>query len=291
MLRLRHLSTSRHVGWLCCVLIAVAPSRLWAGKSLELLPEKVVVLTFDDSVKSHATVVAPLLKELGFSATFFITEGFEFKTNKTDYMTWEEIRHLHDAGFEIGNHTRDHMGVTKDSLDRLSEQIASVNAACREHGIPQPVSFAYPGNSFEVKALPILKKTGFKFARRGGSPEYSYDEGKGVAYQPGQDHPLLIPTAGDARPGWTLTDFKKALNRGGSGSVVVFQFHGVPDRQHPWVNTPPERFREYMLYLKANGYGVLAMRDLERYVDPENQPGDPLARINQRRREIEASHP
>jgi len=33
--------------------------------------EKVVVLTFDDAVKSHRTFVAPLLKELGFGATFF----------------------------------------------------------------------------------------------------------------------------------------------------------------------------------------------------------------------------
>ena len=42
-----------------------------------LLPERVVVLTFDDSVASHATFVAPMLKEHGFGATFFITEGFE----------------------------------------------------------------------------------------------------------------------------------------------------------------------------------------------------------------------
>jgi peptidoglycan/xylan/chitin deacetylase (PgdA/CDA1 family) len=34
---------------------------------------KVVVLTFDDAVKSHRTFVAPLLKELGFGATFFVT--------------------------------------------------------------------------------------------------------------------------------------------------------------------------------------------------------------------------
>ena len=126
----------------------------WA---LEPLPSKVVVLTFDDSVKSHATVVGPLLKELGFSATFFITEGFDFPTNKQDYMTWEEIRQLHEAGFEIGNHTRDHLGVTEQSLDQLSEQIAAVNAQCKRYGIPQPVSFAYPGNSFHIKALPILR--------------------------------------------------------------------------------------------------------------------------------------
>src|SRR5215472_12834985 len=34
--------------------------------------EKIVVLTFDDAVKTQRTFVAPLLKELGFGATFFI---------------------------------------------------------------------------------------------------------------------------------------------------------------------------------------------------------------------------
>jgi len=55
------------------------------------VPDKLVVLTFDDGAKSHATYVAPLLKKLGFGATFFITEGFDFPTNKAGYMTWEEI--------------------------------------------------------------------------------------------------------------------------------------------------------------------------------------------------------
>src|SRR3954451_15043668 len=74
------------------------------------VPDRLVVLTFDDSVKSHFTVARPVLKRYGFGATFFITEGFHFATDKTDYMTWEEIKALHEDGFEIGNHTRDHMG-------------------------------------------------------------------------------------------------------------------------------------------------------------------------------------
>ena len=57
--------------------------------ALEPIPEKLVVLTFDDSVKSHFTVVRPVLSKYGFGATFFVTEGFDFPTNKSDYMTWE----------------------------------------------------------------------------------------------------------------------------------------------------------------------------------------------------------
>src|SRR5881397_2575263 len=80
-------------------------------QALEPVPNPLVVLTFDDSVASHYSVVRPILKRYGFGATFFITEGFSFRTNKQDYMTWEQIRELHQEGFEIGNHTRDHLGV------------------------------------------------------------------------------------------------------------------------------------------------------------------------------------
>jgi peptidoglycan/xylan/chitin deacetylase (PgdA/CDA1 family) len=54
--------------------------------AVDPVPDKLVVLTFDDSVASHYTVVRPILKRHGFSATFFITEGFGFSTNKKDYI-------------------------------------------------------------------------------------------------------------------------------------------------------------------------------------------------------------
>ncbi len=91
----------------------------------EPVPEKLVILTFDDAVESHHSVVRPLLKRYGFSATFFITEGFSFLSNKKDYLTWEQIAELHRDGFEIGNHTRDHLGVSRESLPRLEEQVTA----------------------------------------------------------------------------------------------------------------------------------------------------------------------
>src|SRR5437764_8291004 len=68
--------------------------------------EKLVVLTFDDAVKSHRTFVAPLLKELGFGATFFVTH--KWMEDRTNSMTWDEIAELQQMGFEIGNHSWTH---------------------------------------------------------------------------------------------------------------------------------------------------------------------------------------
>lgn len=264
-------------------LVCLLPGYVIAGESI---PDKLVVLTFDDSAKSHFTVARPLLKDYGFGATFFITEGFDFKENKKDYMTWEEITQLHRDGFEIGNHTRDHMGISDKKVDRLPEQLKGINDQCAKHGIPQPVTFAWPGNQTSQQAFSVLQKHGIKFARRGGAPEYPYDKGRGFAFEPGKDHALLLPSVGDARPDWSLGDFIRAVQQAKDGKIAILQFHGVPDTAHSWVNSPQAQFEAYMKYLSLNDYKVIALRDLEKYVDHAVMPADPNQIIEDRQRAV-----
>lgn len=255
----------------------------WA---IEPIPDKLVVLTFDDSARSHFTVAGPLLKDYGFGATFFITEGFDFPTNKRDYMTWEEIAQLHCDGFEIGNHTRDHVGIKDANVARLPEQLAGINQQCKAHDIPQPVTFAWPGNSTSPNAFAVLREHGIKFARRGGAPEHPYERGRGFAFEPGQDHPLMVPSAGDARPDWHLGDFIQAVEQARDGRIAILQFHGVPDTAHSWVNSPQEKFESFMKYLSLHNYKVIAMRDLEKYVSPDIVPEDHQAIVKKRQQSV-----
>jgi peptidoglycan/xylan/chitin deacetylase (PgdA/CDA1 family) len=269
--------------------VVIALTLSYAAQAPKPIPEKLVVLTFDDSKASHYTVVRPVLKKYRFGATFFITEGFTFRTNKQDYLTWDQIAELHRDEFEIGNHTRDHMALSQANLPKVKEQIEAINAQCAAHGIPRPVSFAYPGNTIDPGALALIERLGFRFARRGGAPEHPYEQGNGVAYEPGRDHPLLIPSAGDARPFWTVENLKRAASQAGDGRIAVIQFHGAPDVEHPWVHTPSDRFEEYMKYLHDEGFTVIALRDLEKYVDWHLKPSDPWSIIEQRKRDLGAT--
>lgn len=224
---------------------------------------KVAVLTFDDAVKSHRTFVAPLLKELGFRATFFISH--RWMPDAQRFLTWQEVAEIHAMGFEIGNHTWTHanFGVPRDA-GRLAGELALVENELAKVGVPKPVSFAWPGNGFGPEALEILEKSGYRFARRGISPEQTYGTlSVGPAYQADQFDRLLIPTTGDAYPAWTFEHFRKVLAEARPGRAVVLQFHGVPDQAHPWVHTPPEMFRQYMRHLASEGFRTLALRDLD----------------------------
>ena len=246
---------------------------------MQAIPERLIVLTFDDGKKSNATFVAPLLRRHGFGATFFITEGLEF-ADKSRYLDWGEIRGLHDAGFEIGNHHGTHVDVTTQSREEFLRDLEQVEQSCVAHGIDKPVSYGYPGGHHDRAAVEALASKGYRFARRGIYPERP-DHGDGAfgrAYDPAADHPLLIPAAGVNGAAWELADLCAAAALARAGQVAVLTFHGVPDH-HPWCHTDPGLFTRFISYLAANDYTVIALRDLVRYVDPERRPADPYAPI------------
>lgn len=239
--------------------------------------ERVVILTFDDAVKSHRTFVAPFLKELGFNATFFVT--YNWMDDTENFMTWEEIGEIHDMGFEIGNHTWTHrdMGAPSNGR-RLPGELGLVNWKLERVGVPAPVTFAYPGNRFGPEAFQALQEGGYQFARRGMQPETVYGKMEtGPLYDPNIHHPLLIPSTADANPEWDLDYFKSVVDQAEPGKFVVLQFHGVPDIAHPWVHTEQEDFKDFMYYLKEGGFEVIALKEVAAYLpDDYTPPDDPM---------------
>lgn len=243
------------------------------------IPEKLVVLAFDDAPKSHRTFVAPFLRDLGFGATFFVCH--RWMADQENFMTWKEIAEIHQMGFEIGNHSWTHGDFsTPQGAARLAGELALVERQLQQVGVARPASFAWCGDTFGPEAIQALIGRGYRFARRGMEPEIPYGQMRvGPAFDPRRNHPLLIPTTGDAYPDWTLEYFKQVVAHAHDGKIVVLQFHGVPDPVHPWVYTPPENFREYMMYLKENGFRAIAVRDLEQYVNLKKPPDDPLLKV------------
>jgi peptidoglycan/xylan/chitin deacetylase (PgdA/CDA1 family) len=224
---------------LLVIVFASEPQSSSQSRSNITNAERLVVLTFDDAVKSHRTVVAPLLKELGFGATFFVTH--RWMDDSENFLTWQEIAEIHRMGFEIGNHSWTHADFSLPlNAAKLPAELGLVENELIKVNVPRPVSFAYCGDGFGPEAVEQLRRLGYQFARRGMQPEVPYGKVEtGPIYDPDRNHQLLIPTTGDAYPGWTLKHFRQVVEQAGNGRIVIMQFHGVPDPKHPWVNTPP----------------------------------------------------
>ncbi|TXD76517.1 polysaccharide deacetylase family protein [Algoriphagus ratkowskyi] len=219
------------------------------------IPDKLVVLTFDDAPASHYTIVAPMLMEYGFGGTFFVCEFQPNYSDSTLYMNWRQIQELDKMGFEIANHTHTHSNVSKLSQAEFNHQLTYIESKCDSLGIPKPTNFAYPGYGLNAQSLAFLGEKEYVFARAGGSR----------VYDPVKDHPFLIPSW--ATDETNKAEIMKAFNQAEDGKIVVLTIHGVPDIEHPWVNTLPELFKGYLQYLKENDFTVISMRELEDFID------------------------
>jgi len=244
------------------------------------MPSRLVVLTFDDACRSDLEHVAPLLKDRGFGATFFVTQAY--MDGSDHYVSWGQIAELHRLGFEIGNHSWSHVPFhTAEGAALLDQELGRVEAALAEVGVPRPVSFSWPGNHFGPEAVGVLRERGYLWARRGPMPDVPAPRpvGIGPLYQPSLHDPLLVPTSGLATPQWDLDDFRDVVDRAGPGKIAVLQFHGVPDVAHPSCSTTPRMFEEFVDHLEAAAFTVIGMRDLARYIDPKPRPDDPMAQL------------
>ena len=85
------------------------------------IPDKLVVLTFDDGNASDLSTVAPILKDHGFGATFFITSGWLEREKR---LGWPGVVKLQEAGFEIGCHTTTHPNLLGLSAEQIRKEIA-----------------------------------------------------------------------------------------------------------------------------------------------------------------------
>jgi peptidoglycan/xylan/chitin deacetylase (PgdA/CDA1 family) len=125
------------------------------------LPEKPVMLTFDDNDLDQYTVAFPELKKYGFKGVFFI---MTVTMGKPRYMSREQIREISDAGHVIGSHTWDHKNVKKFEdadwpvqVDKPSKQLEEITGKKIEY-------FAYPFGLWKPEVIPGLKQRGMKAA-------------------------------------------------------------------------------------------------------------------------------
>ncbi len=125
------------------------------------LPDKPVVLTFDDGYRDNYVNAFPLLKKYVMIGTFFIVTG---QVGYPASMTWDEIAEMQRAGMEIGAHTIHHPFLTRlPALRAFTEIFMSRLELMTRLKTPIQV-FAYPYNDYNETVAGYARLAGFRAA-------------------------------------------------------------------------------------------------------------------------------
>jgi peptidoglycan/xylan/chitin deacetylase (PgdA/CDA1 family) len=125
------------------------------------LPNKPVILSFDDTHTEHFSLAADVLKKYDYKAVFFI---MTVCIGKKGYLGREQIKALSDQGHIIGCHTYNHPFVTKlrgkqweQQIDKPKKMLEAITGRPVEY-------FAYPYGAWNEAAINELKARHIKAA-------------------------------------------------------------------------------------------------------------------------------
>jgi peptidoglycan/xylan/chitin deacetylase (PgdA/CDA1 family) len=127
-------------------------------------PDRSVCFTFDDAYSSTMASAPSILEQCGARGCFYAVPGLVGSTSSWDgdkarpLADWETLRSARDAAHEIGNHTWDHVHLSRLGREEQVEQIRSADTRLREEGL-EATSFCYPYGS--VGDTSVLAESGY----------------------------------------------------------------------------------------------------------------------------------
>lgn len=130
-----------------------------------LLPDKSLMLCFDDGYRSNTYFAAPILKEFGFTATVFaIISGYEKNyVEEFDYyalqkITPEDLAPWTDVIDQQCHTYANHNELDKQSYDQICNDLATAQS------VDKNKYFAYPYGKYDEEVISAVRDTGFDAA-------------------------------------------------------------------------------------------------------------------------------
>ena len=131
---------------------------LSVGEAIRFPQQPSVCITFDDGCETDLIAAAPILQELAFRATFYLTAGF---LGTPGYLRSEQVREMDRLGFEIGCHSMTHPYLSDLSEIELKREIVDAKIQI-ERILGHPIEhFSCPGGRYDRRALEVARVAGF----------------------------------------------------------------------------------------------------------------------------------
>ena len=131
-----------------------------AGRRLNNLQDKKVVITFDDGFADNYANAYPVLKEYGFAATIFLTVN---SIGERDFLNWGQIDEMAHNSISFGAHTLRHPELTGIGQEEAKSEINGSKEAIEAKGLRCDY-FCYPRGDFNQPIKALVREAGFRAA-------------------------------------------------------------------------------------------------------------------------------
>lgn len=126
-------------------------------------------VTFDDGHRDNHERAAPILREHGMVATFFVPTGFvgeRYPSSGGDVpaMNTDQLRDLRERGHEIGAHSVHHTRLTSLGSEALVREVTASRRDLEEMLDGEVVSFAYPYGEHDGRVRRSVREAGYRAA-------------------------------------------------------------------------------------------------------------------------------
>jgi peptidoglycan/xylan/chitin deacetylase (PgdA/CDA1 family) len=128
------------------------------------LPDKSIIITFDDGWDVGYGTVFPILKRFKLTGTFFIYPAAIGATPGSGYMTWDQLRELASAGMDLQAHSVNHPHLRSLPPDAQWREIADAKAILEKQLGREICAFAYPFGELDQSIIELVRKAGYRCA-------------------------------------------------------------------------------------------------------------------------------
>ncbi|MEV1083315.1 polysaccharide deacetylase family protein [Streptomyces sp. NPDC050211] len=130
------------------------------------LPDRPVLVTFDDGYEGVHRHALPVLTKHSFAATVFVTTGWLRGPHHAGgelgtMLDWDQVRDLAAAGVEIGGHSHTHPQLDQLPDDRLRRELILCKEIVQDELGSVPGSFAYPYGYSSRRVREAVHETGY----------------------------------------------------------------------------------------------------------------------------------
>lgn len=123
------------------------------------LPDRPIVLTFDDGYEDFYTSAYPILKEYHLDATSFVITG---KVGWKGYLTWDQMREMQASGLvQFESHTVDHVAMSQVSLSQAQYELIASKSALEKQLDARVDIFCYPSGRYDSQVESFLAQDGY----------------------------------------------------------------------------------------------------------------------------------